>query len=305
VLLPKRSALTDCSDLAVESGVLNRLRPLQLLAVATAVLGTLLLIIDTAAEADGFASTAVLSHLSNVNDLLFRTRTGRLLGIRLVLLVLVLIGLMVSELAPSRKARSKRSVVLVEGGLTAVAAGLLLTVSLAGHSSSAAADAPLAVAFDWTHLLAAGVWTGGLLALSLAALPVARQLAGVDRPAGADAAGYLTEGFATAAQICMVVVLTTGAYALLIHVDRAGDLRSTWGIELVVKLALWVVVLLVAAANTFSIVPRLSRYAASVSSRLTACGDLASAVRFELLLAALLVTIAAFLAGTAPPEQLV
>ena len=66
---------------------------------------------------------------------------------------------------------------------------------------------------------------------------------------------------------------------------------------LVVKLALLATVLLLAAANSVSIVPRMSRRAASMSARLAACGDLVSAVRIELLLAGVLVAVAAVLAG--------
>jgi copper transport protein len=185
------------------------------------------------------------------------------------------------------------------------AAALLLTVSLASHASSAAADVPVAVALDWTHLLAAGIWTGGLLALALAAMPSARDLASRDLNAAADTAAALTRAFSNAAQICMLAVLATGSYAVLIHLEVFSDLKASWGVELVVKLALWATVLLVAGANTLAIMPRMSARAASVTARLAACGDLASAVRFELALAAALVSIAAVLAGTAPPDQLV
>lgn len=278
--------------------VLLRLLPWQLGAVGFAAVGSLLLLLDTTAQARGFAPSAVAGHLGDVGALLTGSRPGRLFGVRLFGLVVVLVALLLQRRKATRGGGSGIA-------LAALPVLLLLTVSLASHASAAAVDAPLAVVMDWSHLIAAGVWTGGLLALALAALPAARDLMRRDQSAAADTAAALTRSFASAAQACMVAVLVTGAYPALVHLDRLADLRASWGVELVVKLALWVTVLLVATVNTFSIVPRMSERAASVSARLVACGDLASAVRVELVLAGALLSVAAVLAGTAPPDQVV
>ena len=182
---------------------------------------------------------------------------------------------------------------------------MLGTVSLSSHAGTAAADAVLSMAVDWSHLVAAGVWTGGLLALALAGLPVARAAARQDPAAGAEHAAALTARFSDVAQLSMLVVLATGLYEALVHVSGLGQLgRTAWGGELVAKLALWAVVLLVASASTASLVPRISQRAAGATARLAACGELASAARFELAAAMALITVAAVLAGTAPPDQL-
>jgi copper transport protein len=282
---------------ATEALVLRRLRPWQLGATGLAVVGSALVLLDTAAESRGFRPGAGLHHLSDIGSLITGTRPGLLIGMRLLGLLAILAVIPLQR----RLASLGRHTYAI---LAVGAAALLLTVSLASHASTAAAYVPIAVALDWTHLLAAGLWTGGLIAMALAALPSARDIAGDDRVAAADTAAAFTRSFADTAQIAMLAVLATGVYASLTHLDGLRDLRASWGIELVVKLALWMTVLLIAGANTVTIIPRMSARAASVTARLTACGDLASAVRFELALAAALVSIAAILAGTAPPDQL-
>ena len=293
-----RRRIAVCAE--VQETVRRRLRPLLLAAMLLALVGNSLLAVDTLAQASGFPAQQIGGHLAGLQDLLARTRPGRLLAVREAGLLLGA-GLLLL-LARRRPVAPRR---LTRGVAVAAAAALLGTVSLASHAATAAADSPLSIAVDWSHLLAAGVWTGGLLALALAGLPAVRSLARRDPDLAVDQAAALTTAFSDAAQVCMLLVLVTGSYEALVHVSGVGELSGTaWGGELTAKLALWATVLLVATASTASLVPRISRRVAGASARLAACGELASAVRFELATATALITVAAVLAGTAPPDQL-
>jgi uncharacterized membrane protein len=161
-------------------------------------------------------------------------------------------------------------------------------------------DAAVAVLCDWTHLAAAGLWAGGLVALAVAsragAAPAARR-----RRAG-DATAALTSAFSTVAQVAMVAVAATGAYAALIRVDALADLGGTaWGTELAVKVALWLTVVPVATANALRLVPRISVRVGRASQRRAASGELGTVVRLELGLAAALLVVAAAMSASSPP----
>ena len=78
---------------------------------------------------------------------------------------------------------------------------LLLTVAVSSHAGSTTADRWLSVGIDWSHLIAAGVWTGGLLCLALAGLPAARASGQQDPEAAAEQAGLLTARFSDVAKM--------------------------------------------------------------------------------------------------------
>ncbi|HEX4430753.1 MAG TPA: copper resistance protein CopC [Frankiaceae bacterium] len=284
---------------ATESDVLRRLVPWQAAAAGCALVGCLVVAVDTVAQTRGISPGQALTRPHDMVSLLTNGRTGVLLGIRTLGLA-ALLAVLLAQLLLGRAARMALHLVL-----GAASAGLLLTISLSSHAAGGA-DRPVAVVLDWAHLLAAGVWIGGLLALALCGLASAKRLLRSDLDAAADTVAALTRSFATGAQVCMVAIAATGIYSVLVHTDGIREFGgSAWGVELTVKLALLATVLIVAGANTVSLVPRVSARAASLSARLTACGDLAVAVRLELALAGVLICVAAVLAGTAPPDLVV
>lgn len=284
---------------ATEADVLRRLVPWQAAAAGCALLGCLVVAVDTVAQTRGITPGQALTRPHDIVALLTNGRTGVLLGVR-TLGVTALLAVLLAQLLLGRAAR-----VAVDLAMGTAAAGLLLTISLSSHAAGGA-DRPVAVVLDWAHLLAAGIWIGGLLALALCGLAAAKRLLGTDLDAAAATAAALTRSFATGAQVCMVAIAATGVYSVLVHTDGIRALGgSAWGIELTVKLAVLATILIVAGANTVSLVPRVSARAGSLSARLTACGDLVVAVRIELVLAGVLICIAAVLAGTAPPDLVV
>jgi copper transport protein len=102
------------------------------------------------------------------------------------------------------------------------------------------------VGSDVVHLVAAAVWLGGIVALVLAfrARRDARSLAGMVRR------------FSDVALIAVGVVAATGVTMAWIILPSAGELTSTgFGLALLVKVALVVVVIILGAYNRYRLVP--------------------------------------------------
>jgi copper transport protein len=225
------------------------------------------------------------------------TRAGQILLIR-ILAVLLVMGAVATVRVGAVPTVRRLTLCLIGSGAA------LATLSLSGHAAAAVADRPVAVSFDIAHLIAAGVWTGGLLGLATAALPAAAFLAGEDRERLGDSASALVASFSVVAQLAMLGVLVTGVYATLLQVSSLRDLGETaWGIALVAKLGLWASALLFAAMNAFTFVPALAGRAGTITRRLAAGGQLRKAVRVEIGLAGALIAVAALMSATEQPEQ--
>jgi copper transport protein len=139
------------------------------------------------------------------------------------------------------------------------AAATLMTIPLSGHA--AAVDPEWAgITFDWLHLSAVAVWLGGLIYLVLA---LATLLASVkDNAALAGAA--LARRFSLVALFAISVVVCSGFVNAAFHVSGPRNLTNeTYGLALVVKHLIFVVVLIAAAVNLLVTVPRLKKSAAA------------------------------------------
>lgn len=111
----------------------------------------------------------------------------------------------------------------------------------------------------WIHVLAATVWIGGMLFLVLVVVPWLRK---GKRP---DAAIFLRETgtrFRNVAWICFAVLFVTGTFNLWVRGVRLSDfgraewLLSPFGKTVVVKLAVFLVVMLISAVHDFIVGPR-------------------------------------------------
>lgn len=108
---------------------------------------------------------------------------------------------------------------------------------------------------DVVHLLAAGAWLGGLLALALSLWPSTTR-------ADHDLTHRSLARFAATGTIAVALLILTGLVNswLLIGIDRLPSLwTSLYGRLLVIKLALFVVMLALAASNRFRLTPALRR----------------------------------------------
>ncbi len=182
-----------------------------------------------------------------------------------------------------------------ESALLAAAALALLGVS--GHAAAVEPGTGRAIAIDAVHLLAAGAWFGALL-------PLAALLVAASREAGADARPYAVlaaRRFSRLALAAMLALVVTGAFNATVHVGSVAALLGTrYGWLLLLKLALLVSILGLAAVNRRRLLPALAGEAATLGR--PAMRRLASLVSGEAALAlALLVVVAAL--GMTPPGR--
>jgi copper transport protein len=210
--------------------------------------------------------------------------------------------------------------------LAAAAAGAMFVHALAGHAATQSPVRLLNVTDQWLHMLAAGVWIGGLVWLLLGL----RNLAGAARAAA-------VRRFSQLAFAAVAVIAVTGVLRAVPEVGSIGALVSTsFGVTLLIKTGLFVALMGIAWRNRYRLVPKLAepapaapgepspvmggasadpprREETGTESRLTgagappsggagarAIGTLRRSVRSEVAVAAIVLVVAAVLSGLPP-----
>jgi putative copper resistance protein D len=187
---------------------------------------------------------------------LARTSFGRVWLVRMALIVLAggLLLLRVRE-------RDARDWAALRGECLALGVLVLAALAWTGHAATVE-DLPwgLAPAIDAAHIVAAGIWLGGLLAL-------AQLLALVGRPARIDSvrtAAAAARRFSIVAMTAVFTLLVTGTInAWALAGDVAGLVGTPYGWLLLVKLALLVPLLALGAMNRWWLTPGLEARAAA------------------------------------------
>jgi putative copper export protein/nitrogen fixation protein FixH len=132
--------------------------------------------------------------------------------------------------------------------LGVAAAGAMFVHAQAGHAETASPVRLLNVADQWLHMLAAGVWVGGLVWLLLGL----RKLDGTARVTA-------VRRFSQLAFAAVAVIAVTGVLRAVPEVGSLGALVSTsFGVVLLVKSGLFVVLMGVAWRNRYRLVPRVA-----------------------------------------------
>jgi putative copper resistance protein D len=170
-----------------------------------------------------------------------------------------------------------------------------LALALASGSSHAAAltsGTVQAVAFDVMHLLTTGIWAGALL-------PLALLLRAASRGNGAEARAYAVRTarrFSRAALIAMLLLMASGVMNAIVQVESvAGLAGTTHGRLLLAKVAVLILILVLAAVNRTRILP-------SVATP-SAMRRLAVFVRVEAILAFGLLMLAAAMTLSTPARH--
>ena len=207
---------------------------------------------------------------------LFITREGKLL-LALGVTLLVCVGAVVAvDLWPARW-----SLWL----LGAAGSAAMLAHVAAGHAASPSSIWLLNIVVQWIHLTAVGVWVGGLFWLLLG-------LRGEDRAARTAAVAAFTR----VATVMLVVVLATGVARALVEVGSFKALFDTgYGITLLIKIGLVVVLVALGALNHFFWVPEVRRGAGPAPDRRFALNS-----RVELVAALTVLAATAVLSGASP-----
>ncbi|WP_421741690.1 copper resistance protein CopC [Cellulomonas sp.] len=228
-------------------GARRRARVIAALAAGAAVVCGALAPLLLTRDIGGFRPAAAL-------DLLTGTPWGHLWSARWLALVVAAVSL--GRWAATRDG----SRALVRAALVALAVVVGLE-AVAGHAATLPARSVPATIASASHLVAAGVWAGGLAVLGVCLLPLLR-----DAPARGALVAQVFQAFSPVAAVAAGVLLATGLYEAGRHVPTLGALTTTvYGAAVVGKAALLAVALTVAGVNTLLVNPAL---AAPVGRRL-------------------------------------
>ena len=268
----------DGSDPGVLALLDARLRNLLLVSAIVAFLSALVLLPLVGSTMAGSASAAL--DWNTISALLFNTRFGRVWRWHLLLAVLLVVASAVRRVRPAYR--------------VSLAALLLASLGWVGHATIG--EGPVALAHEINqsvHLLAGGVWLGGLV--PLAALVIR---AGQTR----DEAWFIVlrkalPQFSHMGYVAVALVGVTGIVntALLVGgVD--GVIGTPYGRLLLVKISLFLLLVVVAVINRLILAPWIGREAMP----LTGTAALMWTIGIEQMLGLGILAVASVL-GTWPP----
>jgi len=227
-----------------------------------------------------------------------QTQFGRLWTWRLGLMLLFTIA----NLFARRKCRTFlwSSRAWQYGGLI-IATTLLASITWAGHAGATiGAERPIHLTIDSAHLIAAGLWPGGLLPLTL-------LLAQACRSSDLSlllAAGAITRRFSA---LSLLVVAALAATGLTNSYFLVGSLRAFvttgYGRLLMLKVLLFVIMIGFGACNLLRFKPQLALANEQNAKQRDALRKLTRNVITELCIGTLIVLIVGALGATPPPRH--
>jgi putative copper resistance protein D len=225
------------SDTGAASSILTRFDayfgPVMLAAALVALISAIALALCQAAAMAG--SPAAAGDFATLSAVLFDTRFGRV-WVWHLLLAAVLVFACLHQ-------RPKRQVVLI------LSLGLLASLGWIGHAAMGEGAARIAHALNQTgHLLAAGLWLGGLV-------PLAWVLRHCEVSLTSDA----LQNFSRIGYAAVALLALTGAINSLLLVDSLSAMFGTpYGRLLAFKILLFLAMVVVASINRFRLAPRIS-----------------------------------------------
>ena len=230
-------------DSVQPAGLAAKLRAGRVITAALALVSGIMLFIAVAASMVGAWSDLDWAALQGV---MTATSFGPIWVAHLVLIAAVLL-ITVPRAATS--SRSMNWILVVSSG------AILASLACIGHTQDGAGLArTVHVLADALHLLAAGAWLGGILALFYLVSASVRS----PGPIAAQATLFATARFSGLGTIVVAVLVGSGIINAWILVGSIESLISTpYGQALLFKLALFGGMLLYAALNRFRIVPAL------------------------------------------------
>jgi putative copper export protein/mono/diheme cytochrome c family protein len=269
-----------------ESWILDGCRFLVLLALA----GGLVAVAAQTALLEGYAGAALRP--AALARLLTQTRGGSVWLVRGGLLVLLAAFLVVrAEVRDRADWRAMRGQVVLLGIVA------LALVAAAGHAAAVEPGTAAALTADVVHLVAGGLWVGGLPALALLL-----WLAG--RRAGADARPYAVLAARRFSRLALALVgalLVSGLWSAWVQIASvAGLLGTLHGRLLLVKLVAFAAMLVLASFNR-RVIPALAGDAATIGR--PAMRRLSRFVAAEAALALLVLTVVAAMTVTPPARH--
>jgi putative copper export protein len=135
------------------------------------------------------------------------------------------------------------------------AAAIALTRSSTGHPADHG-DFTVAVWADWLHLLAAGAWVGSLFGMSLAVFPKLLQL----QERATRPAAEVFQRLSTLSGAALALLVACGLYNAVRQLGSFTALGTTpYGITLMVKVGIVLVMVAIGAHNRYVKLPQLLR----------------------------------------------
>jgi copper transport protein len=133
---------------------------------------------------------------------------------------------------------------------------LLMALALSGHAGAVTGNLLVySILIDWLHLLAASLWIGGMLYLSLIYLPVIQKLTGLERT---RALLTILPRFSPLAIVGVLILTVTGPFNATFHMTSFDQLIDTaYGRTLVIKNVLVGAMLIVSAIHVGLLRPLL------------------------------------------------
>jgi copper resistance protein D len=259
-----------------------RLDAMAAIALAAAFVSGVAWLILEAAAISGLSLADV--YAQNVTrTVLTETRFGRVSALRALIAILLAVCLWAGREQDGRQRRMSVAVVIL-------AACFLVALAWTGHAGAGTGwSADLHLAADTLHLLAAGAWIGGLVPL---ALTLASARSAGDETRARIAIGA-TARFSTLGLVSVGTLVATGLVNTWFLAGSVASITGTdYGRLLMVKLALFAVMLSVATVNRIALAERLPDAGAIRQLRIN-CG-----VEFVLGLAVIVI---ASTLGTLPP----
>lgn len=275
--------------------VMRRLNWIVAVTLAVAFAGNILALLQQSMVFFGADIGRVISE-GLFNVVRIGTRFGDTWNVRMFLLVLVT-GLFGASLyfRSSQPASVRAFWVANVWGMVLVVG----TFSVASHAAGSLLLPWLAIAADWLHGTAVGLWAGGVAALALIAPTALQPYAGDERRQALLAALRRFTRIATAG---LAIVVTTGIYSALNWLTQPADLTTSYGGALILKLLLVGLLVAVGAAHHAAVNPaRYARWAA-VIARVRA---FVPTLRLEALLALLVLLAVGYLSATPIPQPVV
>ncbi len=269
-----------------EAWILTACRALVLVALASALVAIAVQTAVLEARAGAAFEPAALSRL------LTHTQGGIVWLVRAGLLFLL--GTFLAVRAEIRDRADWRA---VRGQIALLGVVALAFVAGASHAAAVEPGTAAAVTADVLHLVAAGVWIGGLPALAL-------LLRLASRAAGADARPYAVlaaRRFSRGALALVAVLVVSGIWTTVVQVGSvAGLLGTRHGRLLVLKLLVFTAMLVLAALNR-RLIPALAGEAVTVGR--PAMRRLSGFVAGETALALVVLAIVAVMTVTPPARH--
>lgn len=232
-------------EFSYQENFVSRMWTLFCFGLAFMIAGSMVELLSRTAEMSGEPFPAFFSALPTV---LFRTHYGVVWITRIGALLLLAL------LKTAERYREKPVFLLLMLSLMLLVA---MTASASGHASDAG-DFSLPEIMDWLHLLAASVWGGGLMVLSVSVLPDLMNRQEANAALIARVAGR----FSAIAGFAVGIVAITALYNAWKYVGGIHNLiGAPYGWAIVAKIVLFFILVNLGGFNRYLSVPLLQEWA--------------------------------------------